>query len=78
MGGQSVAYHFQVTAALTSDLDDKIFVSGPYLILFDVGIPHLVCACILRLRSVTYHPWVTVTLILTSDLSSRIGIESGA
>ena len=28
------------------------------------------------MTKVTYHPWVTV--ILTSDLISRIGIESGA
>ena len=48
MGGQSVAHHFQVTATLTSDLDFRIFVSGAYLISFEVGIPHLVWACILR------------------------------
>ena len=45
-------------------------------IFYEAGIPNLVFACILGLRSVAYHPWVTVTL--TSDLVSRIGIESGA
>ena len=34
--------------------------------------------CILGLRSVVYHPWVTVTLTTTYDLVSRISIESGA
>ena len=45
-------------------------------IFYEAGIPNLVCACILRLGSVAYHPWATVTL--TSDQVSRIGIESGA
>ena len=43
--------------------------------LFEVGIPNLVCECILEWRSVTNHYWVTVTL--TSDLVLRI-IMSGA
>ena len=56
---------------LTSDLVFRIFVFGAYPILFEVGIPNwYVHAC------VGYHPWVTVTL--TSDLVSRIVIESGA
>ena len=33
---------------------------------FEVGIPNLVCICILGWRSLTYRFWVTVTL--TSDL----------
>ena len=37
-------------------------------IFFEVGIPNLVCGCILGLRSVTYHFRDTVTLTLTSDL----------
>ena len=44
-------------------------------ILFEVGIPNLMCGCILGWRSVAYHFWVTVTL--TSDLVFRI-IMSGA
>ena len=44
-------------------------------IFFEVGIPNLVCGCILGWRSVTYHFLVTVTL--TSDLVFRI-ILSGA
>ena len=36
------------------------------LIFFKLGIPNLVCGCILGYRSVMYHFWVTVTL--TSDL----------
>ena len=35
-------------------------------IFFEVGIPNLMCGCILEWRSVVYHFWVTV--ILTSDL----------
>ena len=44
---------------------------------FEVGIPNLVCGYILWWRSVAYFFWVTVTLILTSDLVFRI-IVSGA
>ena len=44
-------------------------------IFFEVGIPNLVCGCILGWRSDAYHFRVTVTL--TSDLVSRI-ILSGA
>ena len=46
-------------------------------IFFEVGIPNLVCWCILGWRSVAYHFLVTVNLILTSDLVFRI-IVSGA
>ena len=44
-------------------------------IFFEVGIPNLVCKCILGWRGVTCHIRVTVTL--TSDLVLRI-IVSGA
>ena len=44
-------------------------------IFFEVGIPNLICGCILGWRSVEYHFRVTVTL--TSDLVFRI-IVSGA
>ena len=44
-------------------------------IFFEVGIPNLVCGCILGWRSVACHFGVTVTL--TSDLVFRI-IVSGA
>ena len=37
-------------------------------IFFEVGIPNLVCGCILGWWSVAYHFRVTVTLTLTSDL----------
>ena len=37
-------------------------------VFFEIGIPNLVCGCILGRRSVTYHFRVTVTLTLTSDL----------
>ena len=46
-------------------------------IFFEVGIPNLVCGCILGWRSVAYHFRVTVTLTFTSDLVFRI-IVSGA
>ena len=55
------------------DLDlFKLFKSGAYLILFEFGIPNLTCTCIFGRRRVAYHPWVTLTL--TSDLVSKIGI----
>ena len=37
-------------------------------IFFEVGIPNLVCGCILGRRSVVYYFQVTVTLTLTTDL----------
>ena len=46
------------------------------LTFFEVGIPNLVCGCILGWQSVAYHFRVTVTLILTSDLVFRL-IVSG-
>ena len=46
-------------------------------ILFEVGIPNLVCGYILGRQGVVYHFPVTVTLTLTSDLVFRI-ILSGA
>ena len=55
---------------LTSDLVLKIIVSGACLILFELGIPNLVCGCILGKRSVIYHFRVNVNL--TSDLVFRI------
>ena len=80
LGWRRVAYHFWVTEnlTLTSDLVFKIIVARLSLILFEVGIPNVVCGCTPVWRSVTYHPLVTVTLNLTSDLVSRICTESGA
>ena len=56
------------------------------MIFFEVGIPNLVCKCILdcnlvcecilELRIVPFHFQVTVTL--TSDLVPRICVKSGA
>ena len=66
---------FWVTVTLTSDLVLRIIVFIAYLLYFEVGIPNLVCICILGWLSVTYHFWVTVTL--TSDLVLII-IVSGA
>ena len=66
---------FQVTVTLTSDLvvvmDGtmifKIFcVRSISLIFFEVGIPNLVCICILGWWNLTYCLLATVTL--TSDL----------
>ena len=69
MGECHILYQFWVTVALISDLVSIIILSGAYLILFDIGIPILVCECILGWWSVLYHLWVTVTL--TSDLVFR-------
>ena len=86
LGLRSVAYHFRVTVTLSSDLVFIVIIlsvrpSVPlrvrYIspIFFEVGIPNLVCGCILGWWSVAYHFWVTVTL--TSDLVFGI-IVSGA
>ena len=71
---------------LTFDLVLRILVWSVSLTFFKVGIPNLVCKCILdgnfvcecilKWRIVTFNLPVTVTL--TSDLVSRIGIKSGA
>ena len=53
-----------VTLNLTSDLVSRNCCISP--IFFEIGIPNLVCKCILGCLSVTNHFWVTVTL--TSDL----------
>ena len=67
---------FRVTVTLTSDLVLRIFcVPSISLIFFEVGIPNLVCICILGWWSLTYYFRATVTL--TSDLVLII-IVSGA
>ena len=90
LGGRSVAYHFRVTVTLTLT-SDLVFIvitmsvrpSAPLRvrcispIFFEVGIPNLICGCILGWQSVAYYFRVTVTLTLTSDLVVRI-IVSGA
>ena len=85
----SVAYHFRVTVTLTltSDLVIIVITMSVRLsrfgdrsispIFLEVGIPNLICGCILGWRSVAYHFLVTVILTLTSDLVFRI-IVSGA
>ena len=68
-------YHLQVTVTLnlTSDLVFTIIISEAYLS-FEVGIPNLECKCILEWQIVLFH--FPVTVILTSDLVSRICISS--
>ena len=54
---------------LTADLDfSNNRVRNQSLILFEMGIPNLVCGCILGWWSVVYYLRVTVPLNLTSDL----------
>ena len=53
-----------MTLYLTSDLFSKNWCISP--IFFEIGIPNLVCKCILGCLSVINNFWVTVTL--TSDL----------
>ena len=50
------------------------FVSSAFPISIEVGIPNLVCGCILGWRSVPYHFGVTVTL--TSHLVFRIFLSA--
>ena len=69
---------------LTFDLVLRIRVWSTSLTFLKVGIPklvckcildgNLVCECILKWRIVTFH----FTVTLTSDLGSRVGIKSGA
>ena len=58
----------------TGHCDLDLFFNNNYVMsislkLFEIGIPNLVCECILRWRSVLYHFRVTVTL--TFDLVFR-------
>ena len=53
---------------LTFDLVLRIIERSVSLMFFEVGIPNLVCECILGWQNVTNHFQVTVTLTLTSDL----------
>ena len=57
-----MAYHNKVTVTLnlTSDLVSRNWCISP--IFFEIGIPNLVCKCILGCLSVTNYFWVTVTL----------------
>ena len=69
---------------LIFDLVLRILVWSTSFTFFKVGIPNLVCKCILdgnmvcklKWRIVTFH--FTVTVTLTSDLGFRVGIKSGA
>ena len=65
LGWWSLTNYFRATVTLTFDLVLIIIVSGAYLILFEKGIPSLVCECILGWLSVFDNLGVTVTL--TSD-----------
>ena len=66
-----IIFWVSVTLTLVSDLVLRIIVSGAYLFTdFEVGIPNLVCGCILGWWSVVYHFQVTVTL--TFELVFRI------
>ena len=71
-------YYLQVTVTLilTSDLVLRIIMSRTYLLYYLRQESHLVYICILEWRSVPSNFHITVTF--TSDLVSRIGIESGA
>ena len=86
LGMAECQYRIRVTVTLTFDLVLRLLVWSTSLTFFKVGIPtlvckcildaDLVCECILKWRIGTFHFPVTVTL--TSDLVSRIGIKSGA
>ena len=85
--GIAECHHIQVTVTLTSAIVLRtIELWSTFLICFEVGIPNLVCKCILdgnlvcecilELRIVPFRFPVTVTL--TSDLVPRICVKSGA
>ena len=67
---------FSATVTLTWPSFYNNCVRSISLILFEIGIPNLVCECILGWLSVLCHLRVTVTL--TSDLVLIIIIVSGA
>ena len=60
LGWQNVTYHFRVTVTLTSDLVLINVVLGAYLILFEIGIPNLVCLH-LGLTDCVMFQFVTLT-----------------
>ena len=70
-----VECHVPFSGQFDLDLWSRIFVSRTYLILFEMGIPNLVCRCILEWHSAEYHLRVTVILNLTFDLVFRIIIS---
>ena len=73
--GIAECHHIQVTVTLTSEIVLRtIELWSTSLIFFEVGIPNLVCKCILD--AIPFHFLVTVTL--TSDLVPRICVKSGA
>ena len=73
-------YHLRVTVTLNFKLIWPPFLTNYILsislLLLEVGIPNVVCECILEWLIVPFH--FPVTMNLTSDLVSRIGTESGA
>ena len=60
--------HIVIAMSVRQSVRTSRFVSGSYLLSFEVGIPILVCGYILGWQSVVDHFCVTVTLNLTSDL----------
>ena len=66
LGWRSVAYHNLVTVTLNLTSDLVSWNRCISQIIFEIGIPNLVCKCILGCLSVTNHFWVTVNM--TSDL----------
>ena len=59
MGWGCVSHHFGVTVTLTSDLFKYNGVRSTSPTLLEIGIPNLVCGCILGWQSVTLYFWVT-------------------
>ena len=55
LDGGLFLYNFGVTVILTSDLVENNRVLGIFPILFELGIPNLVCNCILGWQSVMYQ-----------------------
>ena len=62
-------YHLLVIVTLTSDLVFRIIMFGAFFsILFELGIPNLVCGCISRRQSVIYQ-FCDLSLISTIIVS---------
>ena len=63
---RNVGRHIVIALSVRPSVPLRVRCISP--IFFEVGIPNLMCGCILGWQSVAYHFRVTVTLTLTCDL----------
>ena len=63
---RNLGRHIVIALSVRPSVPLRVWCISPTF--FEVGIPNLVCGCILGWRSVAYHFRVTVTLTLNSNL----------